>query len=272
MTDHLDGGPADGLGDELRRALDDFCSLPRVLVASDYDGCLAPIKPRPDLAVPDPDARNALLDCASRRDTLVALVSGRGRDDLAAMSQAGPPVVLVGSHGAEFEDGFDTPLTDDQQALLDRIVAEFRAISEQFAGTSVEVKPASTTLHVRNATADNAAAALVLAECGPAGWSGVHVTQGKAVIELAVIETSKGAALDRLRKSFGADAVLYLGDDVTDEKAFAHLERRDAADLCDTARDVGIKVGAGPTVAQYRIAGTDQVTDVLAYVAAHRPR
>ncbi len=260
----------DDLGDELRRALDEFCALPRVLVASDYDGCLAPIQPRPELAVPDPASRNALLDCATRRDTLVALVSGRARDDLAAMSRVGAPVVLVGSHGAEFEDGFDAPLTVEQQGLLERIIAEFRAITTRFAGTSVEVKPASTTLHVRNATADDAAAAMALAESGPAGWPGMHVTQGKAVIELAVIETSKGAALDRLRESFGADAVLYLGDDVTDEKAFAHLHRRDAADLVGTANDVGIKVGEGPTVAQYRIPGTAQVSTVLEYVAAHR--
>lgn len=259
------------ISDELRHALDDFCGLPRVLVASDYDGCVAPIQPRPELAVPNPDSLNALRECATRGGTLAAMVSGRARADLAAISGAGDPIVLVGSHGAEFEAGFDTPLTGHQQDLLDRIIDEFRSIATRFEGTSVETKPASTTLHVRNATADDATCAMELAEAGPAGWPGVHVTLGKAVIELAVIETSKGAALDRLRESFNADAVLYLGDDVTDEKAFAHLHRRDAADLVDTARDIGIKVGDGPTVAQYRIPDTDTVAAVLSYIATHRP-
>ncbi|MFZ2510453.1 MAG: trehalose-phosphatase, partial [Gordonia sp. (in: high G+C Gram-positive bacteria)] len=197
--------------------------------------------------------------------TLTALVSGRARDDLASMSGAGAPIVLIGSHGAEFETGFDQPLTDVQQALLDQIIAEFGSIAAQFPGTSVETKPASTTLHVRNAAADDAAAAIALAESGPAGWLGVHATAGKAVIELAVIETSKGLALDRLRDSFRADAVLYLGDDVTDEKAFAHLRRRDAG-----GRDIGIKVGGGDTAAEFRVPGTDEVARVLECVVAYR--
>lgn len=254
-----------GIGDDLRNALDDFCRQQRVLVASDYDGCVAPIQPRPELAVPNPASLTALQACSTRPETLAALVSGRARDDLAAMSGAGDPLVLVGSHGAEFDTGFDQPLSAEQQELLDQIIAEFRSIAEGFAGTSVEVKPASTTLHVRNATDEDAAAALLLAEDGPASRPGVHVTMGKAVIELAVIETSKGLALDRLRESFGADAVLYLGDDVTDEKAFAHLHRRDAG-----GRDVGIKVGSGPTAAEFSVPGTDQVAEVLAFVAEHR--
>lgn len=254
-----------GISDDLQAALDEFCGLGKVLVASDYDGCVAPIQPRPDMAVPHPASLDALRACATRPDTLVALVSGRARADLAAISGAGDPLILVGTHGAEFESGFDTPLTSEQQSLLDRIIAEFGSLAERFAGTSVEIKPASTTFHVRNATPDDAEASMRLAEDGPASWPGVHVTTGKAVIELAVIETSKGMALDRLREGFGADAVLYLGDDVTDEKAFAHLRGSG-----EGGRDVGIKVGGGDTIAEFRIPDTDDVATVLEYVASHR--
>ena len=262
---------AHGIGDGLREALDDFCSLGRVLVASDYDGCIAPIQPKPELAVPNPDSLAALLACAARPDTLAAMISGRARDDLAAISGAGEPLVLVGSHGAEFDTGFDRPLTPAQRTQLDRIIAEFEAIAGKIPGTSVEIKPASTTLHVRNATPEDADVALQLADDGPAGWHGVHATKGKAVIELAVIETSKGLALDRLRESYGAEAVLYLGDDVTDEKAFAHLRRRDGAPHDGRGKDVGIKVGDGKTAAEFRVPSTDEVAAVLEYVAAHRP-
>lgn len=260
---------ASGISTELRAALADFCTLDRVVVASDYDGCVAPIQPRPDMAVPNPASLTALEACGACDRTLAAMVSGRARADLAAISGAGEGLTLIGSHGAEFESGFDEPLTRDQQALLERIIADFRGIAAQFPGTSVETKPASTTLHVRNATPDDAAAAMVLAETGPAGWHGVHVTKGKAVIELAVIETSKGLALDRLRRTFDADAVLYLGDDVTDEKAFAHLQRRDGVGG-HAGKDVGIKVGDGDTLAEFRIPGTDQVASVLEFVAARR--
>nr|WP_221247630.1 trehalose-phosphatase [Gordonia humi] len=239
-------------------ALAEFASLDRVLIASDYDGCVAPIVSRPEDAVPNAESIDALRAAADLPGTWAALVSGRARADLAALSGLREPVTLVGSHGAEFEAGFDDPVTAEQQALLKSVIAEFDSISARFPGTSVETKPASTTLHVRNASDDDARAALALAVDGPAAWDGVYVTHGKAVIELAVIETSKGHALDRLRDRVHAQAVLYLGDDITDEKAFAHL---------NLPGDVSVKVGGGATGAKFRIADPDEVAQVLSTVA-----
>ncbi|WP_412475314.1 trehalose-phosphatase [Gordonia sp. LUNF6] len=248
------------LDDALGAALEAFAARPRVLVASDYDGCVSPIVARPEDAVPEPRSMAALEQCAAAPRTAAALVSGRARADLRALSGASENITLVGSHGAEFAEGFDDPVTDGQRELLRRIVAEFRGLSARFPGTSVEVKPVSTTLHVRNASPADADAALALAESGPASWDGVQVTHGKAVIELAVIETSKGHALDRLRAALEVDAVLYLGDDVTDEKAFARLG----------PDDVGVKVGDGPTAAHFRVADPNGVATVLETVAALR--
>lgn len=238
-------------------ALAEFASLDRVLIASDYDGCVSPIVARPEDAVPNPRSAAALAAAADLPGTWAALVSGRARADLASLSGLGDPVTLVGSHGAEFESGFDTPLSDEQQNLLSAIVGEVESITARFPGTSIETKPASTTLHVRNASDDDARAALALAVEGPAAWAGVHVTHGKAVVELAVIETSKGHALDRLRDRVHAQAVLYLGDDITDEKAFAHL---------NLPGDVSVKVGDGATAAKFRIADPDEVAQVLGAV------
>ena len=75
-----------------------------------------------------------------------------------------------------------------------------------------------------------------------------------------MITTSKGSAIDLLRERDGATAVVYLGDDVTDEKAFARL--RDG--------DVGVKVGPGPSAARYRIDSPEDVAVALAYLAARR--
>jgi trehalose 6-phosphate phosphatase len=245
----------------LGHAIAEFAHLDRVLLASDYDGCVAPIVSRPEDAKPDPRSVAALAAAAELPGVDVALVSGRARADLAALSGLGAPVVLVGSHGAEFDTGFDDPVTAEKRALLDRVIAEFEAITTRFPGTSVEIKPASTTLHVRNASSADAHAALALAAEGPASWEGVHVTYGKAVIELAVIETSKGHALDRLRDIGHAQAVLYIGDDITDEKAFARL---------NLPGDVSVKVGDGATSARYRVDGPDDVADVLEAVVASR--
>lgn len=248
------------LDDALLAALHTFAAQPSVLVASDFDGCVSPIVSRPEDARPDPRSMTALEAAARTPRTHAALISGRARVDLQSLSGASTELTLVGSHGAEFADGFESAISPAQEDLLQRIVAEFTAISARFPGTSVERKPASVTLHTRMASHENAVGALDLAQAGPASWDGVHVTNGKMVIELAVIETSKGHALDRLRAGMGVDAVFYIGDDVTDEKAFAHLR----------TGDVGVKVGGGATAAQYRVADTDGVAAVLRTIAALR--
>lgn len=89
---------------------------------------------------------------------------------------------------------------------------------------------------------------------GPCRWDGVQVTEGKAVVELAVVQTDKGRALDVLRHQVGATAAMFFGDDVTDEKVFARL----------SGPDLGVKVGAGDTAAGYRVDSTADVATALA--------
>jgi len=97
---------------------------------------------------------------------------------------------------------------------------------------------------------------------GPAIRPGVESTEGKAVLEMAVVQVSKGAAIDTLRGRLGADAVLFVGDDVTDETAFARLR----------PGDVGVKVGEGDTAAQFRVDSPDDVTKVLEALLGARRR
>ena len=81
----------------------------------------------------------------------------------------------------------------------------------------------------------------------------MQLTEGKAVLEFAVISTDKGEAIDILRDEQDASAVVYFGDDVTDEKAFRRM--RDG--------DVGVKVGPGDTLAGFRVDGPEDVVTAL---------
>lgn len=251
---------ATGIPASLKTALDAIADVGRLIIASDFDGCIASIVSRPEDVVPDPTSVAAVRDAAELPNTWSALVSGRARADLEERSGLSAPVILIGSHGSESGDGFTQPVTDADRERLDSVVDELKAIAEPIDGAWVELKPISAVLHVRTAAPDAAAAALEQARAGVATWDGVEATEGKAVLELAVIKTSKGHALDALRERVAADAVIYLGDDVTDEKAFAHL--RDS--------DIGVKVGDGDTIAGYRVADTDDVASVLAYVTQRR--
>ena len=63
---------------------------------------------------------------------------------------------------------------------------------------TVEPKPASVALHVRNAAPADGLAALEAARAAAQAWD-AELTEGKAVLEFAVITTDKGEAIDIMR-------------------------------------------------------------------------
>lgn len=238
---------------ELREALARLARVPRLLVAVDYDGTLAPIVTDPDAAFPRPESVAVLRELAELPDTTVAVISGRALADLGRLSGLGddPAVHLVGSHGAELDAPGELP--PEARHRLARLCDALGELVDGRDGVALEVKPASVAVHVRQAAPEVGREVLAAVRAGPASWPQVQVTEGKAVIELAVVRTDKGAALDMLRERAEADAVLFIGDDVTDERAFARL----------AGPDVGIKVGDGETAAGHRIPDTADVTRVL---------
>ena len=134
--------------------------------------------------------------------------------------------------------------------------AAFSALAADQPGVHVETKPAGVVMHTRQAERD-VAAKVTEAALAAADRPGCHVTQGKEVVEVSVIETGKGVALERLRADLGVVGVLYVGDDVTDENAFAVLAEG----------DIGVKVGDGDTRATWRVADPEQVQDLLRLLA-----
>lgn len=240
------------LPSDLVHTLDVASTTACLLVATDFDGTLAPIVDDPADARPLPRAAAALVALADLPSTAVALVSGRALSVLRELSGMPPSVHQVGSHGAEFDTGFGRAV---DHALLARMTTELAAIATGRPGVTVEPKLASVALHVRNASSADAQAALAAAREASAAW-GAELTEGKAVLEFAVISTDKGEAVDVLREREAATVVVFFGDDVTDEKAFRRMRMR----------DVGVKVGPGETLAGYRVESPDDVATALEYV------
>ncbi|MGJ7442633.1 trehalose-phosphatase [Aquipuribacter sp. MA13-6] len=232
-----------------------------LLVALDFDGVCAPLVDDPAESRMLPGTRRALVGLAAS-GCPVALVSGRGLASLRQVAQPEPGWLLVGGHGAEPGDGDGVVLTAAQQDLLERTTAAVQAVVDRYPGASVEHKPTAVVLHVRRAEDPQAATEQVLA--GPAAAPGVHVKRGHDVVEMTVVEADKGSAVLALRRRTGAVSVLYVGDDVTDEDAFAVLE----AD----GGDVGVKVGDGDTAAGHRVGSPQDVTDLLERLLQARAR
>jgi trehalose-phosphatase len=244
----------------LRRALVQVARTPRLLVACDYDGTLAPIVENPEQARPMSESVGALRSLAGLHETTTAVISGRALRDLATLSRLPSEVHLVGSHGSEFDIGFVHALDERARDLHRRLEAELERLTGTDDGVYLEVKPASIAVHTRRAEPRVAERVQAAVREGPCTWEGVQVTEGKQVIELAVVQTDKGHALDVLRHQVGATAAVFLGDDVTDEKAFARL----------SGPDLGVKVGPGETLAEFHIADPTEVGMVLALLLEER--
>jgi trehalose 6-phosphate phosphatase len=246
--------------DDFLARLDEIARAPLLLVASDFDGTIAPLVADPALAEADREATVALKALARMPQTHVAMISGRALSDLAARTRDVEQLHLVGSHGSEFEAGFAEPLPPQTQGRYERLKDFISAVASRAPGFIIEEKPASFALHYRNVEEDAAAAAVDAVMRGPGTWPGVYVRHGKKVIELSVVQTDKGGALRRLRQRLGATAVLFLGDDLTDEDAFGTL----------SGPDLGVKVGPGATGARHRAENTVEVARLLARLAERR--
>jgi trehalose 6-phosphate phosphatase len=244
-------------------AIDEFVSAPTVLVASDFDGVLAPLIPDPMASRPLPGTIESLKGLAALPSTYAAVVSGR---DLGTLTQltglADSDVTRIGSHGGESSAaGAAVALTDGQRADLDALTAELDEVAAAHPGAGLEHKPAAVVLHTRRMADESAAreaedAALEVT----ARHTGLHVLHGKHVVEVSVVRADKGTALVALRDEVGADVVAYFGDDVTDEDAFRALG----------PDDVTVKVGRGDTAARFRVETPEDAAEVLRLVFERR--
>jgi trehalose 6-phosphate phosphatase len=244
------------LSPELRDALRRIARTEHLLVAMDFDGTISPIVDHADDARPLPRSATAFAGLAALPRTTTALISGRALASLRAV--ASPPVstLLIGSHGAEAWLGpgsAELTLDEAQRALLAEVRGILAEIVEQAPGTLLEDKPAGVVLHTRLATPDVADDAVAAARAVLQDRHGVFLKNGKRVLETSVVNASKGEGVTFLRQITGATAVLFAGDDTTDEDALARLE----------SGDVGVKVGLDFTQAQYRVEAPVHVAELL---------
>jgi len=240
-----------------------------LLVALDFDGTLSPRQDDPMAARMLPAARTAVDALARLPHTVVALVSGRSLGDLEIISEHTPdsPIHLAASHGAEFwhpGDGDAASASSEAElAERDRLRAAAEAAVADLANVWIEPKTFGFAVHTR--TADAAATATaherveqLMAAEGPA-W---RRRTGHDILEYASRQDGKDTAVAALRALVHADAVLFAGDDVTDEDALASLG----------PGDVGVRVGEGETAAAVRVADIPAMAEFLADLARARAR
>lgn len=227
-------------------------ALATALIGFDVDGVLSPIVEHARDARLSPGVHAALTRLASRTD--VAILSGRSLGDLETLFGFPAGVHVIGSHGLELRGDDQMALDADEQYTFDQLELLGRKTVEAAGdGAWLEYKPASVVVHTRAADPALAGPALDALARLAGLIDGAQLKPGHHVVELLARSASKGEALLTLARRLDRSPLVFFGDDVTDEEAFALMGED----------DISVRVGAGDTVARYRLTGPDAVVALL---------
>ncbi|AKK03950.1 trehalose-phosphatase [Corynebacterium epidermidicanis] len=231
---------------DVTSALVRVADVPRLLVISDFDGTLADFSVDPYNVPVNQKSIAMLQELGTLPNTFVAILSGRHREGLAQVSGAPEGIVLAGSHGADAH-----VLSDSEATALEEVAVQLEKLVESVSGAFVERKPFNCVLHYRDVSED--LQQQLIAGANDIAVPGAHQIPGKFVIEFSVVDITKGTWITEARERYEADAVVFFGDDVTDEHGFRALG----------PADLGIRVSEGPTAAHIRIPDTAAVAATL---------
>lgn len=203
---------------------------PDTLIALDYDGTLAPTVARPDSALMRDGTRRRLARLARRRPVVV--LTGRSRSDALRLLSGIPALEVIGSHGVETQGTAGTRFLPRVARWRDALAARIGRVR----GVCIEDKRYSLAIHYRRSAAPAVAAELI----GQAteDLKGARVLEGKKAVELLPAEApDKGMALLAACYRLAHRRAIYVGDDDTDEAAFA---------VGRPGQVLGIRIGSSP--------------------------
>lgn len=188
---------------------------------TDCDGTIAPIAVRPEAARVSPVALAALTSLAQDLP-VVGAISGRALLDLRSMVGL-PELLYIGSHGLTWWYHDQDEVPDEALpyvAMVAEACRELDALS-QLPGVRFEDKGVGLAIHYRQ-TPDPEVAHATIIEGLLASESSkrFEIRQAIMVVELhPPLGVTKGTALRRVVDRFNLDALLFLGDDLTDVDA-----------------------------------------------------
>mmetsp|Transcript_3932 Transcript_3932/g.13824 ORF Transcript_3932/g.13824 Transcript_3932/m.13824 type:complete len:302 (+) Transcript_3932:218-1123(+) len=245
-----------------------------VLVFLDYDGTLSPIVTDPNKAYISEETRKAVLEVSTRFRT--SIISGRSVDKVKNFVGL-PHLFYAGSHGMDIEGpdvgicGQTTAGTTNRvkhrpEGLDQNEAAGARdELSERTAGiegVTVEDNKFCCSVHFRNCKDPTSVDRVERIVREVSDERGLDVKRGRKVFEVRPRVTwNKGNALDYLMSVFEVTQKtgfpIYLGDDKTDEDAFAKLRE------LGCGRGVLVSTKVKPTQAHYSVKDPTEVLEFL---------
>ena len=244
----------------------------RWAICLDVDGTLLDFVDDPSTVRPGASLLVLLHALHRALDGALALVSGRTLADLDRLFDA-PHWAAAGLHGLQLRhaDGSHRDFTVDpaQEARMRELAL---ALAARFEGVEVEDKRAAIALHCRRVPeqlpALHEAAIAVMAQLPD-----YELQPGNLVLEFKPAGMDKGTALVELLQlpPFAGRHPVYLGDDLTDEHAFASINARHGLSVRIGTREPSLAKFAlpGPAAAETWLG---HVLDVLTHGAPAHAR
>lgn len=213
----------DAVRSRLRRAR-------HVALFLDFDGTLAPIRPRPESVSFSSDIRRLLKDMA-KTHVCLAVITGRGLEDVRRRVNI-PRLWYAGSHGYFLlspKGRRYSLLTPQQRVTIRSALRSIGPALRSLPGIQIEPKDATISVHYRRARPAAVRAAHAIVRQAVRFHSGLQLMNGKKIWEIlpAARVNKWTAASFILGKQFPSRAgllLLYVGDDITDEAVFRKMK------------------------------------------------
>lgn len=210
----------------------------------DFDGTLVEIAPRPELVQLEPFVLEALRSLGAQYAGAVAIVTGRPLDVVDAFL-APLRLSVAAEHGSIRRDASGhTHLNEGNAQAIEAAYGALAPLEAANPGLILERKRSSVALHYRQRP-ELAGLCEAAVNDVVANDPGLVILPGKMVFELKPKGVDKGVAVRAFLEEapFKGRTPIFVGDDVTDEHAFA---------IVNALGGMSVKIGDGETQAKYR--------------------
>ncbi|MCT1459847.1 trehalose-phosphatase [Aestuariimicrobium sp. p3-SID1156] len=236
----------------------------QTLIASDFDGTLAPIVEDPTAAHIHPGAREAFARLGGLVGHL-AIVTGRG---LASVRELGRldegeglgSLLVQAQYGVESWNAGTgevsepplPPQIGQAKAQVQQLLAQLADEGYDVEGVGLEDKGRALGVHTRR-TRDPQGILNLLQEpiARMAEDLGLHLEPGRMVWELRATPGTKGQALDTVLELTGSRIAVMIGDDLADLTAFDRLHELERTEGLTVAAIASASAGEQPVVAEH---------------------
>ena len=209
----------------------------KVILLTDFDGTLTPIRKHPDLATLSEEIRQTLIKLSQDKATFLGIITGRSLRQIKKLVQI-RGILYVANHGIELEGpGIRSTCTEAKKArsTLWHIYMKLFKSLRHIEGIYVEDKGLSVSLHYRavkkRGDANEVSRTLHAITKPFLERKMILLSEGKMVYEIRPpVKWNKASTIQWLLSNyfpleFSKDALLvYLGDDKADIEVFDSLK------------------------------------------------